>query len=246
MPLLTSAQNPAIKAIRALAQKKHRAEQGLFVAEGEKVLARAKDMGWLPQTLVSTGRPPDLGQQVTLEVSPQVMATLSAQNNPPSLLAIYAQRWAEKVSQSGLWLALEDVRDPGNLGTILRTADAVGAEGVILAGNSCDPWGPDCVRATMGSIFAVPLLRMSVQELIALCRAWPGDCVGTHLEGERDYRGAYRSPALLVMGSEGAGLSGELAKACSRLVRIPMRQGPESLNLAIATGLMLYEIAKPK
>jgi len=138
------------------------------------------------------------------------------------------------------------VRDPGNLGTIIRTADAVGAAGVILVGTSCDPYSRECVRATMGSIFAVPLVKMTREAFLAWCRGWPGDVVGTHLNCDEDFRKAsYRAPALLVMGSEGPGLSEPLVKACTRLVKIPMAGQLDSLNLAVATALMLYQIRGP-
>jgi TrmH family RNA methyltransferase len=142
-------------------------------------------------------------------------------------------------------VALEAIRDPGNLGTIIRTADAVGASGVTLVGSSCDPYSREAVRASMGSIFNVPLVRLSQESFLALAAAWKGDVVGTHLSGREDFRAVpYRAPALLAMGSEGPGLSPELAGACSRLVKIPMAGRLDSLNLAVATALMLYEIRK--
>jgi RNA methyltransferase, TrmH family len=241
MPPISSPQNPIVKLIRSLAEKKYRQETGLFVAEGEKVLQRARDMGWTPDTLISAGPTPSWGNARLLEVAPQVMAGLSAQKNPPSLLAVFRQTWRDRVEPDGLWLALEDMRDPGNLGAIIRTADAAGARGVILAGQSCDPWSRDCVRATMGSIFAVPLVRMTVSSLIGLCKSWPGDVAGSHLQGTEDYRRTYREPTLVVMGSEGRGLSAEVSAACPVLVRISMRGGIDSLNVAVATGLMLFE-----
>ncbi len=241
MPPISSLQNPTIKLIRSLANKKYRDETGLFVAEGEKVLQRAYSLAWTPESLVSTGAVSPWGEARRLEVTPGVMASLSAQNNPSPMLGVFRQRWQERLEPTGLWLALEDMRDPGNLGAIIRTADAVGATGVILAGQSCDPWNSECVRATMGSIFAVPLVRMPTASLIDVCKSWPGESVGAHLQGTEDYRKAYRSPTLIVMGSEGRGLSDELAKSCSTLVRIPMREGPDSLNVSVAAGLMLFE-----
>jgi RNA methyltransferase, TrmH family len=242
MPVISSPQNPAIKAIRALAEKKYRHESGLFVAEGEKVLERARSMEWTPESLIHTEGAAPWGNAKLIEVSSQVMATLSTQNNPPSMLGVFRQKWQERAASDGLWLALEDMRDPGNLGTIIRTADATGAKGIILAGQCCDPWGRDCVRATMGSIFAVPLVHMSIPALIGLCQSWPGDVTGTHLQATEDYRRAYREPTLIVMGSETRGLSPALANACSMLVRIPMRGALDSINVSVATGLMLFEI----
>ena len=242
--LITSPRNPAIKLIRSLAEKKFRRQAGLFVAEGELVLARARAEGWEPDYLVATRDVEPWGTAQRMTVSEKVMASLSGQSNPAGVIGVFRQRWHDTVKPDGLWLALEDMRDPGNLGTILRTADAVAASGVILAGQSCDPWGPDCVRATMGSIFAMPLTRMDKPALIALCKAWRGDVVGTHLQGREDYRRTYASPSLLVMGSEGRGLSDELATACRLLVRIPMQGAAQSLNVAVAAGIMLYEIVK--
>ena len=244
-PIISSPQNPAVKLIRSLAEKKHRQETGLFMAEGEKVLERARREGWEPETMVSLETQPHWGKARQLLADARVMASLSAQKNASPVVAVFRQRWSRDVTPNGTWLALEDLRDPGNLGTIIRTADAVGARGIILAGQSCDPFGPDCVRATMGSIFGVPLIRMTAAELVSTCKSWPGEVAGTHLNGSIDYRKAYGSPTLIVLGSEGKGLSPAVAAACATLVRIPMKGGPESLNVAIAAGLMLYEAVKP-
>lgn len=243
--IITSRDNPAIKLIRSLAEKKHRQEQGLFVAEGAKVIARAREAGWEAEYLVATSTPNRWGAAKGLVVDERVMASLSAQNNASPILGVFRQRWATEAKPAGVWLALEDIRDPGNLGTIIRTADAVAASGIILAGNSCDPWGPVCVRATMGSIFGVALVRMTMPALIDLCRAWPGEVAGTSLEATADFRKPYGRPTLVVIGSEGAGLSPQLAEACSTLVRIPMPGKAQSLNVAAATALMLYEAVKP-
>jgi TrmH family RNA methyltransferase len=144
-----------------------------------------------------------------------------------------------------VWIALEAVRDPGNLGTIIRTADAVGAAGVILVGDTVDPFSTEAVRATMGSIFAVPLARASGAEFAALAARWGGTIVGTHLAATADYRAVdYRTPVLLVMGGEQAGLTEEASKAARKLVKIPMAGKADSLNLAVATAVMLFEIKR--
>ena len=241
---VTSPQNPTIKLIRSLDDKKHRQEHGLFVAEGEMVLERARAEGWEPAYLLSTGHCEPWGKAALLRVDEKIMGQVSAQKNPPAQIGVFRPRWTEAVTPEGVWLALEDMRDPGNLGTIIRTADAAGASGVILAGQSCDPWAPDCVRATMGSVFGVKLVRMEQPAFLAFLRQWPGESVGTHLKASESYRRTYPTPSLLVMGSEGRGLSEEAASACSSLVHIPMKGGAESLNVAIATGLMLFEAQK--
>ena len=245
MLTITSPHNPTIKLIRALVEKKHRQDHGLFIAEGEKVLDRARREGWEPEYLLTTSHAEPWGKAALMHIGDKMMGSLSAQKNSPRQLGVFRQRWSPTADPKGSWVALEDMRDPGNLGTIIRTADAAGAAGIILIGQSCDPWGPECVRATMGSIFGVPLVKLELGGFLDLAKAWPGESIGTHLQATQSYRRSYKQPTLLVMGSEGKGLSEQAAKACSSLVRIPMKDGAQSLNVAIATALILYEALKP-
>jgi RNA methyltransferase, TrmH family len=257
---ITSLTNDRIKLIKSLELRKARKETGLFVAEGASILITAAEHGIHPEMLVvragsaQSGAPHDLVADAVrrhadvLEVTPAILEKLSAKDNPETMLGVFRQTWAEppvpkSITADATWLALEEIRDPGNLGTIIRTADAVGCAGIILAGTCCDPWSRECVRATMGSIFAVPLARLDVTAFQALLANWPGDTVGTHLSAHDDFRQVtYRAPALLVMGGEGPGLSPETTAACQRLVKIPMAGRLDSLNLAIATALTLYQI----
>jgi TrmH family RNA methyltransferase len=125
----------------------------------------------------------------------------------------------------------------------VRTADAAGCGGVMLVGDCCDPYSVEAVRATMGSIFAVPLFKASVAEFIAWRARWPGSVVGTLLSAQTDYRQAeYRRPTLILMGNEQAGLPPELAAVCDVNVKIPMRGRADSLNLSVATGVMIYAV----
>ncbi len=260
---ITSLQNERVKAIRALEMRKERRETGLFVAEGASVLVTACEHGLRPETLVYQAGTASKGiarglvdwaqgeKAEVLEVSESVLGKLAAKDNPQAMLGVFRQRWAAPpdpacVPREAVWVALEEVRDPGNLGTIIRTVDAAGGCGVILAGTCCDPHARECVRATMGSIFAVPLVKMAQADFLHNATKWPGDVVGTHLEGASDFRHVdYRGPVLLVMGSEGPGLSDEAVKTCSRLVKIPMAGRLDSLNLAVATALALYQIRGP-
>src|SRR5262249_24325285 len=154
---------------------------------------------------------------------------------------VFEQRWAPlpppaAVAREALWVGLESVRDPGNLGTVIRTVDAAGASGVLLIGPCVDPYSQEAVRATMGSVFNAPVGGVARQRGLPWVQRWPGDVVGAPLRATGDFRAAsYRRPTLLLMGSEGPGLSEELAAACSRLVRIPMAGSIDSLNLAVAT-----------
>ena len=258
--LITSLTNDRVKAIRALDMRKERKETGLFVAEGVSILMTAREHGFEPATLVyqaNAEQTPahralieaalDQARDV-LEVTEAVMGKLASKDNPQSLLGVFAQVWSSAPPTNTLkadacWLALEDVRDPGNLGTIIRTADAVGASGIILIGNCCDAYARETIRATMGSIFAVPLVRMSREEFLGWRAGWPGDVVGTHLTAKTDFRNAQlRGPTLLIMGSEGPGLSDSLTRSCTKLVKIPMAGNLDSLNLAVATALTLYQI----
>jgi TrmH family RNA methyltransferase len=255
---ITSLQNERVKAIRALEMRKARKETGLFVAEGASLLVTAREHGFVPETLVFRGAETGIARGLIewalkegaecLEVSEAVLGKLAAKDNPQSMLGVFRQRWASLpkaggVAREAVWVALEEVRDPGNLGTIIRTVQAVGASGVILIGAACDPYSHECVRATMGSIFAVPLIRATREEFLAWRKGWTGDVIGTQLSATHDFRKAgYKAPVLLAMGSEGPGLSEPMAAACTRLVKIPMAGSIDSLNLAVATALVLYEI----
>ncbi|MDE2384304.1 MAG: RNA methyltransferase [Alphaproteobacteria bacterium] len=240
---ISSAQNPTIKLIRSLSDKKGRREAGLFVAEGLTMLERAEDLGWEPAYLVAT-KPVRMFDGVKpFIITEKLMAELSAQNNPHDVLGVFPQRWQPHPAKAGNWLALEEIRDPGNLGTIIRTADAASAAGIILVGDCCDPYAAECVRASTGSIFAVPVTRMPQQSFIDFLKAWPGDSVATRMDAKQDFRRPYQAPSLVVMGSEARGLSDSISSACKVKVRIPMKSGVESLNVATAAALLLYQLS---
>ncbi|MBK9078750.1 MAG: RNA methyltransferase [Hyphomicrobium sp.] len=261
--VITSLTNDRVKAIRALEMRKVRKETGLFVAEGASLLISARDHGFVPETLVYQAGTNESGivrglivwalkeGAEVLEVSEAVLAKLASKDNPQTVLGVFKQAFApppqaKAIAPSATWLALEEVRDPGNLGTIIRTSDAVGVAGVILVGACCDPYSIESIRATMGSVFAVPLAKMEREAFVALAAGWPGDVVATHLDARDDFRAvSYRGPELVVMGSEGPGLSDAVAAACTRRVKIPMSGSLDSLNLAIATALTLYQIRGP-
>ncbi|MDN2568134.1 RNA methyltransferase [Aquibium sp. A9E412] len=259
---VTSLANPLVKDIRALALKKHRDREHAFMAEGLKLVIDALDGGWTIRTLVygkagrgnaaverAAARTVAAGATV-LEVSQKVLAAITRRDNPQVVVGVFEQRYRplEAIRPAGdaLWVALDRVRDPGNLGTIIRTVDAGGASGVILVGECTDPYSLETVRASMGSIFAVPLARAGADAFLAW-RAGAGvRLLGTHLAGAVDYRdlGASDGPLVLVMGNEQQGLPEPLAAACDRLVRIPQAGRADSLNLAVATGVMLYELRR--
>jgi TrmH family RNA methyltransferase len=255
--VITSLANPLVKAARALHTKKARDESGTFLAEGLKIATDALDLGRTPKSLIY-GREmrehPRLRslEQATLaaggeavEVGADILQKISRRDNPQAVLAIYEQTYAAlnelAPQRAGTWVALEAVRDPGNLGTIVRTADAAGCGGVILVGECCDPYSVEGVRATMGSIFAVPLFRAAPDAFLDWRRAWTGSVVGALLSASLDHRIAeYHRPTLILLGNEQQGLSEGMARSCDVAVKIPMRGRADSLNLAVAAGVMIY------
>jgi TrmH family RNA methyltransferase len=255
---ITSLANPTVKAVRALHMRRARAESGLFLVEGLRSVIEAVDQGRQPVTLLHGPavashplmRKASAASRETLEVSEAILAKISRRENPQMVLGVFEQTLtpleALDPSSAPCWVALENVRDPGNLGTILRTADAAGCGGVILVGECCDPYSVEAVRATMGSIFATPITETSAREFLAWRANWPGAVIGTHLEASADFRRSpYRSPNLLLMGNEQAGLSADLAAACDLTVKIPMKGRADSLNLAVATAIMIYAVTAP-
>ncbi|MCB1500197.1 MAG: RNA methyltransferase [Bauldia sp.] len=260
---VTSLANPIVKEIRGLALPKNRRASRLFVAEGLKLVADAIEADWQVRYLVHSARVANeaLVERLSavarvrgadiVSVSEPVLAKIARRENPQAVIGVFEQRLTPpgeiRPGDNDVHVALEAIRDPGNLGTIIRTVDAVGATGVILVGDTVDPFSIEAVRATMGSIFHVPLTRASAAEFATLRARWPGTVVGTHLAATQDYRAAtYRGPVLVVMGGEQAGLSPPLAAACETLVKIPMAGRADSLNLAVATGVMLFEVLRDR
>lgn len=259
---VTSLANPIIKDIKALSLKKARDESRTFLAEGLKLVIDALDRGWTIRTLVyaKAGKGKPLVEKVAartvaagglvLEVSEKVMSSITRRENPQMVAAVFEQRWTAlkdiQPKGSETWIALDRVRDPGNLGTIIRTADATGASGVILVGDCTDPFSMETVRATMGSMFALPLVKTTPADFLKWKKTVDARLVATHLAGAVDYRTIdYKSkPVILMMGNEQSGLPDELAQAADKLARIPQVGMADSLNLAVATGVMLFEVRR--
>ena len=259
---VTSLANPLVKDIKALALKKFRDQQNAFMAEGLKLVIDALDLGWTIKTLIFAksalgnaavekvaARTVASGGDV-LEVSEKVLTAITRRDNPQAVVGVFGQRFVplKDVRPKGndVWVALDRVRDPGNLGTVIRTVDAVGAKGIILVGETTDPFSLETVRATMGSIFAVPVAKANPEAFLAWRKDFAGTVAGTHLKGAVDYRSVDfgNRPVVLMMGNEQQGLPDNLADACDKLLRIPQAGRADSLNLAVATGVMLFEIRR--
>lgn len=254
---VTSLTNPTVKAVRALHMRKERDETGLFVAEGLKNVTEGVETGHAPRILMygpEAARHPLLRKAVeatqaargeVIEVTGEILAKVSRRDNPQAVVGVFPQTFQPLTTVSPgpaqCVVALHRVRDPGNLGTIVRTADAAGCGAVVLVGECCDPYSVEAVRATMGSIFAVPLAQATEAEFAAWRAGWHGSVVGTLLSAEVDHRAAtYAKPALVLMGNEQQGLPPDMAALCDVNVKIPMRGRADSLNLSVATGIMIY------
>lgn len=255
---ITAYSNPLIKRVRSLREKRHRRAEGLFLAEGLRILTEARETGSLPHYLFfardSADHPlvraliadVETAGGEAIETTPDILSKLSGKDNPQAVVGVFAEFAAtlESIDRTAapIWLVAERLRDPGNLGTILRTGDAVGAGGLILIGECVDPFSVEAVRASMGALFTVPVVQAEWEQFLPWLRAGPGQLVGLSLDTDSDYRAArYAAPCFLLTGNEAQGMPEDYAAACDLLVKIPMRGKADSLNAAVATAVMAYE-----
>ncbi|MFN3945526.1 MAG: TrmH family RNA methyltransferase [Allosphingosinicella sp.] len=257
MRQITAFSNPLVKQVRGLRDKKNRRREGLFVAEGLRILTEAREAGCLPRILFFAGaRHPLLDALIAeteaaggdvIETNADILHKLSGKDNPQTVLGVYAafDTSLERVDrdEAGLWIVAQALRDPGNIGTILRTGDAVGAGGLILVDDCADPFSVEAVRASMGALFTQRIAAASWDAFLTWLRAGPGELIGTSLKASLDYQQPrYGKPAFLLVGNEQAGLPEAYEVACDTLVKIPMLGKADSLNAAVATAVMAYEI----
>lgn len=254
---ITSPANPLVKKVKSLTLKKFRDEEQLFIAEGLRHITEAIENGWQIDILTYTEKSKDhpltqaaiqyaqQSQATCLLVHADILAKITQRENAQSVVAVFKQRWHKlhDIQDNAFIVALDTIRDPGNLGTIMRTSDATGVDAIILIGQTCDPYSPEAIRASMGSFARTKLVRCSEKEFIEWAKEYKGQIMGTHLNAEsQDYRiVSYERPLLLMMGNEQNGLSDALSKQCHQLIHIPMQGTIDSLNLSVATALMLYE-----
>jgi TrmH family RNA methyltransferase len=256
---VTAFSNATVKRLRSLRDKKARREEGLFLAEGLRILAEARDSGQLPEIVAfsAEGAKHPLAAEIiaateaaggdAIETDPDILSKMSGKDNPQMLLGAYRQRSTvlERIdrSKAPLWIVAQALRDPGNIGTILRTGDAVGAGGLILVDDSADPFSVEAVRASMGAVFTQEIAAARWPEFIAWLRSGEGQLVGTSLKATHDYLDAdYRRPCFLLIGNEQQGLPGDYEAECDLLVKIPMAGCADSLNAAIAAAVMAFAI----
>ena len=255
---ITAFSNPLVKQVRALRDKKHRRREGQFIAEGLRILTEAREAGFLPEILflAEGSRHPLLDTLVTeaeaagadvIETNLDILHKLSGKDNPQTVLGVYAafptDLEAIERRAAGLWIVAQALRDPGNIGTILRTGDAVGAGGLILIDDCADPFSVEAVRASMGALFTQRIAASPWEAFVAWLRGGEGRLVGTSLQGAVDYQAPrYEAPTFILVGNEQAGLPPAYEAECDQLVKIPMLGKADSLNAAVATALMAYEV----
>lgn len=255
---ITSTANDTVKLLKSLDRKRERVETGLFLAEGARHAEEALANGWTPthafaaQSALERPQTRDLllrmksaGARV-LTATEKVLVTLSRKDNPQTVISAFRQRTTTladlPATGARRFLALYEIRDPGNLGTVIRTADAAGCDGVILIGQTCDPFSVEAVRASMGSLFAIPIANAGFEAFKQWATTNTVRIVAASMRGAHAHdKAEFGERSVVLMGNEQSGLPPDVEDQCDELVRIPMMGKADSLNLAIAAGVMTYE-----
>ena len=260
---ITGFSNPTVKHLRSLRDKKHRKRERKFLAEGLRLLTDARETGHLPEMLVmAAGREPHpllealeadverAGGEI-VETSADILSKITGKDNPQAVAGVFAEFDAslEALDRNAapIWLVAQALRDPGNLGTMLRTGDAVGAGGLILIDDSADPFSVEAVRASMGAIFTQKVALARWDEFLRWLRSGSketrGQLVAASLRDALPYREApYEAPCFILVGNESRGLPEEYEAACDLRVTMPMRGRADSLNAAVAGAVLAYEV----
>ena len=226
---ITSTDNQRLKALRKLARRRERERTGRFVAEGEDLLAAADAAGWPALERFAAAGSGLPGR----EVAGELLAAASSLGSGTRALAVYGQRWARATGPVCVYL--HGVADPGNVGTVLRSASALGASSVVLGPGCADPYGPKAVRASMGAIFSIPVARGTVDEL-------PGQRIALVPRAGEPLRGPAAGEVSVVAGAEREGIPGEVVERCHSVAHIPVTG--DSLNVAMAVTVALYELSR--
>jgi TrmH family RNA methyltransferase len=256
---ITAFSNATVKRLRSLRDKKARRSEGLFLAEGLRILAEARDSGELPEIIAfsAEGAKHPLAAEIiaaaeaaggeAIEVPPELLSKMSGKDTPQMLLGAYRQPGASldrvDLSQPPLCIVVQALRHPVNIGTILRTGDAAGGGGLILIDDSADPFSVEAVRASMGAVFTQDIAIARWAVFVPWLRAGEGQLVGTSLKATQDYLDAeYGSPCFLLIGNEQQGLPADYEAQCDLLVKIPMAGRADSLNAAMAAAVMAFQV----
>ncbi|WP_336986034.1 RNA methyltransferase [Altererythrobacter aquiaggeris] len=256
--IITGFSNPTVKYLRSLRDKKHRKREGQFLAEGLRLLTDARESGRLPEMLVMADkRDPhplltalenavtDAGGEI-IETGPDILGKITGKDNPQAVLGVFEEFDTSLGSvdrgAADIWLVAQALRDPGNLGTMLRTGDAVGAGGLILIDDCADPFSSEAVRASMGAVFTQKIAQASWNDFLPWLRNANGQLVAASLRDAVPYRGAaYAAPCFLMVGNESRGLPENYESECDLRVTMPMLGRADSLNAAMAAAVLAYE-----
>jgi TrmH family RNA methyltransferase len=256
---ITGFSNPTVKLLRSLRDKKQRKREGKFLAEGLRLLTDARESGRLPEMLVMANVRDDhplldalatdveaAGGEI-VETSAEILSKITGKDNPQAVLGVFEEFGtglaALDRTAAPIWLVAQALRDPGNLGTMLRTGDAVGAGGLILIDDCADPFSAEAVRASMGAVFTQKVAQAPWDEFIAWLRQGESQLVAASLRDAVPYRAApYKAPCFILVGNESRGLPEDYEAACDLRVTMPMRGRADSLNAAIAGAVLAYEV----
>ena len=256
---ITGFSNPTVKYLRSLRDKKHRKREGRFLAEGLRLLTDARECGHLPEMLVMAkardSHPllAELEQAVgasggdVIETTPDILSKITGKDNPQAVVGMFAEfdtrLHALDRQRGSIWMVAQALRDPGNMGTMLRTCDAIGAGGLILLDDCVDPFSVEAVRASMGAVFTQQIARAQWDEFLPWLRGGAGQLVAASLRDSVPYRSAaYAAPCFILVGNESQGLPSDYEAECDLRVTMPMHGRADSLNAAVAGAVLAYEV----
>lgn len=256
---ITGFSNPLIKRVRSLREKKHRRRENKFIAEGLRILTEAREAGYIPDMIFL-----EQGQEEhplaallcdaveakggdIIETSREIISKITGKDNAQMIVGVFDDIDVTlndiDRDDADIWMAVQDMRDPGNLGTMMRTCDAVGGGGLFLIDDCTDPFSVEAVRASMGAVFTQKIIKCAWDEFIAWKQSGTGQLIGTSLNTDKDYQAVeYQTPAFVLTGNEAQGLPPEYEKSCDILVKMPMKGKADSLNAALSSAVMSYEV----
>ncbi len=254
MQVITSKDNPNVKRISKLTRRDQAKKEGLIYLEGTRLCEEALSRGLTPVEVIVSESRTGWAASFTPGIEPLVLSenvfTKISQTVNPQGVAIVIKEpessddFPSKGDGKDVYVVLENTQDPGNLGTIIRMADAFGLTAVIVSPTTCDPYNDKVIRATMGSIWHIPVVRKTMDECFAFFNGNGIETVATHLKGNDLGSGDLKLPCAYFIGNEGDGLTDATTGKCGKLIRIPMKGRAESLNAAVAASVIGYELSK--
>ncbi len=252
MQVITSKDNPNVKRIAKLTKRSQAKAEGLIYLEGTRLCEEALTSGQKALEVIVSEDRTDWASEFTPDIEPLVLSKsvfqkISQTVNPQGVaIVIREPELASDIPSNGraVYVVLENTQDPGNLGTIIRMADAFGLTAVIVSPTTCAPYKDKVIRATMGSVWHIPIVRKTMDECFDFFSKTNTETLAMHLKGEELGTGDLKLPCAYFIGNEGDGLTDETTAKCSKLVKIPMKGKAESLNAAVAASVIGYELSK--